>query len=114
MASIAFAAPILPDKMEAWQQFVGEINGARKADYIASIGRRGIEIERVFHQHTPHGDFAVVYWEGDKLDANMGVLSDSNDAFDVWFRDSIKDIHGIDVTEPPPGPLAELVMEAQP
>ena len=114
MASMAFAAPILPGKMEVWQQFVSECRGPRHADYVASIERRGIALERVFHQHTPDGYFAVVYWEGDDMDANMGVLSASNDPFDVWFKDNIKDIHGIDVTTPPPGPLSELQIEARP
>lgn len=45
MAVIAFAAPILPGKLEAWMRFTQEMLGARRQDYEASRRRLGITRE---------------------------------------------------------------------
>jgi len=36
--------------------------------------------------------------------AAMGTLATSQEAFDTWFREVLKDVHGIDLSEgfPPP------------
>ena len=39
----------------------------------------------------------------------MPSIGGSTDAFDVWFRGKVMEIHGIDMTQPPPGPPPELV-----
>jgi hypothetical protein len=46
----------------------------------------------------------VVLIEADDVEAAMGTLATSQEPFDVWFRDQIKDAHGMDVAEgfPPP------------
>lgn len=37
------------------------------------------------------------------------ATSDHED--DVRFREFVKDVHGMDLTQPPPGPLPELVFD---
>jgi hypothetical protein len=49
--------------------------------------------------------------EGEEPQRAMGVLATSTDAFDVWFRERIKDIHGLDLSQPLPGPLWELFID---
>jgi hypothetical protein len=50
----------------------------------------------VWIQSTPAGDVAV---EAPDLQAAMGSLATSEDQFDRWFREHIKDVHGLDLTE---------------
>ncbi len=111
MGEVAFAAPILPGKLDTWKQFNAEIDGARHDEYVASRKRHGITRERVWRQETPMGDFAVVHVQGPGAENMMPQMGASTDPFDIWFRDSVKDIHGIDMTQPPPGPPPTLVHE---
>ena len=41
----------------------------------------------------------------------MPSMGASTDAFDVWFREKVKEMHGLDMTQPPPGPPPALVHE---
>ena len=64
------------------------------------LGRR----EAVYIQTTPMGDVVVVYWEADDVEAALKGMATSDDPFDQWFRDHVRDVHGINVEDgfPPP------------
>ena len=49
MAVMAVAFPIAPGKTADWRRFVGELNGARRAEYVASRKAIGVR-ERTFLQ----------------------------------------------------------------
>ena len=105
MQCIAFAAPVLPGKTEADRANMESVaHGERKADHAASRKRHGVTREAVWIQQTPAGDVAVVYLEADDLQAAFAGIGSSQDPFDVWFRDMVRDIHGIDLAQgfPPP------------
>ena len=82
-------------------------HGDRHAAYVASRERHGITRESAWLQETPAGDIAVVYIEADDLAAAFEALGTSQDPFDVWFRESVRDVHGIDLEDgfPPPEQL---------
>jgi hypothetical protein len=105
MQTIAFAAPILPGKTQTDREAIESCaRGDRQVEYQASRKRAGIERESVWIQSTPGGDVAVVLIEAPDIQAAMGSLATSEDPFDRWFRENIKDVHGIDLAEgfPPP------------
>ncbi len=102
MAEIAFAAPILPGKLETWRRFNEELKGSRKSQHAESRRRLGIRNERAWLQQTPHGDFAVVYLEGDNPAQMMQGIAQSNDPFDQWFKQQVQEIHGLDMSQPMP------------
>ena len=77
MASVAFVAPILPGKLEAWQEFNKEINGASRKEFELQQRRIGITRQRVWLQHTSEGDMAIVVQEGDEPHRAMEVLGKS-------------------------------------
>jgi hypothetical protein len=58
----------------------------------------------VWIQSTPAGDVAVVYMEADDLAAAFTTLGTSDEPFDRWFRDLIRDVHGVALEKgfPPP------------
>jgi hypothetical protein len=53
---------------------------------------------------------AVVYLEADDIAAAMQMMATSDDPFDRRFRELLKEVHGIDLTEG--GPAPELLHEA--
>ncbi|HJO83709.1 MAG: hypothetical protein QGG34_14035 [SAR202 cluster bacterium] len=42
----------------------------------------------------------------------MPKLAASQNEFDVSFEQSLLGIHGLDVTQPPPGPMPELLLDS--
>ena len=51
-----------------------------------------------WHQATPDGTVAVVYLEADDIPAAMQAMATS-DPFDQRFRQLLKEVRGIDLTE---------------
>jgi hypothetical protein len=103
--TIAFAAPILPGKTQTDREAIASCAGGdRQAEYQASRRRAGIERESVWIQTTLDGDVAVVLIEAPDIQAAMGSLATSEDPFDRWFRENVKDVHGMDLAAgfPPP------------
>lgn len=113
MAKIAFATPILPGKLETWRRFNQESLGARLAAHEASRRRLSITRELAWLQQTPEGEIAIVYLEVEDLERAFQGLGASADPYDVWFRQQVLDIHGLDLTQPPEGPPPELAFEWQ-
>lgn len=111
MATIAFATPILPGKLEAWRRFNQETLGSRGSEHEAANRRYGITRELAWLQQTPEGDLAIVYLEVAEPERMFREMATSADPYDVWFRQQVLDIHGLDLTQPPQGPLSELAFE---
>jgi hypothetical protein len=109
MQCIAFAVPILPGKTEADRSAMRSVQGERKQDHQSSRERHGISREAVWIQQTPAGDMAVVYLEADDLQAAFAGLGSSQDPFDRWFRETITEVHGIDLAQgfPPPDQMLD-------
>lgn len=111
MASLASAFPILPGKLEQWTHFSQELVGPRHAEYVASRKRLGITREVAYHQQTPMGDLSVVYLEAQDIQAVLQGFGTSQEPFDVWFRQQVLEINGLDFTQPPAGPLPEAIVD---
>ena len=111
MALMAVAFPIAPGKTDEWKKFIAELNGPKRADFVAS--RKGLAVrERTFLQPTPMGDLVVVTLEGDTPAQSFGKFVSSTDPFTVWFLAKVKEIHGIDLTQAASGPMPELVIDS--
>jgi hypothetical protein len=103
--TIGFIAPLLPGKTETDRSaMIACWQGERRDEYEASRRRLGISREAMFIQSTPIGDVAVVYWEADDVETALKGMATSNDSFDCWFRDHVREVHGINVEDgfPPP------------
>lgn len=110
MPYYGFANPVLPGKVDIWKSCVKEMTGPRNKERVESRKRVGLTVERVWLQHTPMGDFAVVYWEAEDIGKVFEGLMKSDAPFDRWFRDKVLvEIHGMDVSNPPP--MNELVLD---
>jgi hypothetical protein len=110
MAEFAFAIPVLPGQEELDRKTLGEMSEARRDEYEAAARRAGITRQIVWHQQTPQGTVAVVYVEADDPLAALGEFGSSDEPFNSWFRDQMKAVHGVDISEP--GPPSEKVFDA--
>jgi hypothetical protein len=112
MASLAFAFPLKPCKAEEWRCWGGEILGPRRSEYQAFRRRLGLGAHRMYLQHTPQGDTAIMYLEGDDLQRTFQELRTSQDPFIAWFRQRTKDLlDGLDLTQTSLGLLSKLVFD---
>ena len=90
----AIAAPILPGKLEVWKEFCADCEGERKQEFADFNERYSLTRHRAWLQATPDGGhLAIVLHEGPGADEFMPSLGQSSHAFDVWFRDNIKEVH---------------------
>lgn len=110
MAAVAFALPIIPGKEKIDRDAFEEMRDSRHEEYEGARRAAGIKREAVWHQETPQGTLAVVYLEAEDVGAAMQAIGTSEAPFDRWFRDTMQQVHGIDLAEPAPPP--QLMMDA--
>jgi hypothetical protein len=110
MALNAVVFPILPGKTAEWREFVGELNGARRADFAESRRRVGAH-ERTYLQSTPMGDIVIVTLEADDPGRAFGEMMRATDPFTLWFLDRVKALHGVDLGVPMTESPSELVLD---
>lgn len=111
MAVIAMVLPILPGKTEAWRRAMEDLKQSRWAEFIAARQRQGITRERLWLQQTPQGDVEILYLETDDPARAFQEVVTSQEPFDVWFRDFAREHYGLDLSQPMPGPLPELIVD---
>jgi hypothetical protein len=87
-----------------------ECRGSRRAEFEDFHRRVGLSKESWYLQQSPQGELFVLVIEGDPLGA-VQKLGASNESFDVWFRERAKEVHGVDFSQPLPGPPPEQVFE---
>ncbi len=110
MASYAFFVPMLPGKLETWKKYMREMADKGK-EMKASHKRAGLKVHRAWHQHTPQGDFTVVYMEAKDPAKVFEQFAKSTEPYDVWFRDKILiECHGMDMKAPPP-PMNQIMFD---
>jgi hypothetical protein len=102
MDSFAFVFPILPGKLEEARVFAKEVAGARASDMDASRRPLGVTRETVWLQQTPMGDMGILLLEGENVAEGNRRFAASTDPFDLWFKDTVKNISGVDFGEPIP------------
>ena len=105
-------APILEGKLETWKAWVAELEGSQK-EALAEFNRRyGLTRHAAWLTETPGGPAVIALHEGPGSDEFMPKLGPSQIAFDISFKERLKEIHGLDVTQPPPGPMPELYLDS--
>jgi len=107
----AITFPILPGKTDQWLKFINALNHEKKAEFDASRLALGVR-ERTFLQRTPMGDFVLVTLEGNDPVNAFTTFGKGTDSFTQWFKKEVVELHGVDLANPPQGPLPELVVDS--
>lgn len=95
MECITWFAPILPGKLEAWKAFDAEMTGPRREEHDRSRKRIGAVREVASLMQTPQGDFVCLFQEAKDLAKAFQGIAQSDDPYDVWFRNNLIEIHGL-------------------
>ncbi len=111
MAAVAFAVPIIPGQESNFRSFLSEMGGARREDYLSTRERQGITREVLWQQQTSEGTMAIVYLEADDIEGFFRDVATANDPFGQWFRGTVQSVHGLDLSQPIPGGLPEMVFD---
>jgi hypothetical protein len=107
----AMVVPILPGKEAAWKSWAEELNSTYYNDFKESRKSMGVH-ERTFLQHTPMGDLVIVTLEGEDPQSAFAKFAETDSEFARWFKAGVKDLHNIDLSLPPQGPMPELVVDS--
>jgi len=97
MSGIVLTFPILTGKVEAWRRFCQELSGSRQHPYEASRQRLGITREQLALVDTAFGATAVTTLEAPNVARALGEIISSNLPFDVWYRDRLLELHGVNL-----------------
>lgn len=108
MDQVCLALPIQTGKSDDARSFMQELE-SRKAEYGASEKRIGITKEAWFLAPLPSGDHLVAYMESEDFMKALEMFVSSKDDFDLWFKRRLANSTGLDLNQPPSGPLPELL-----
>ncbi|MFQ5595163.1 MAG: hypothetical protein ACE5HA_13535 [Anaerolineae bacterium] len=101
-------APIVDGKLETWKQWAAQLQGPAAAEFADFNRRYGLTRHAAWLAETPAGPVVVALHEGPGADTFMEKVATSNHEVDVMFREMVAECHGMDLTQPPPGPAPEL------
>ena len=100
--------PILDGKLDAWKQWATELNGSNDLKDLNS--RYGLTKHEAWLAQTPSGDAVIAIHEGPGSDVFMQKLAESGNEFDNRFKAKLLELHGMDINQPPPGPMPERMI----
>jgi len=103
MDPVCLVFPILPGKTADARAFMRDLDGPRKAEFDQSERRIGITKELWYLASAPGGDQLVGYMEAASFGQAVAQFSASQDQFDLWFKQRMADVTGVDLNNIPAG-----------
>jgi hypothetical protein len=78
-----------------------ELDGPLKGEFDVSERRIGISKELWYLAKLPAGEQLVAYIESADFSSAVGQFSASRDPFDMWFKQRMADVTGVDMNNLP-------------
>ncbi len=98
----AFALPIAAGRVDDVKRFCEEMaTGARAEGWDESRRRMNARKVKVWIQHIGGSNRAVLiaYWQVEDTQRVVRELAESQEPFDVWFREGVLELHGVDLSQ---------------
>lgn len=111
MTQLAMTVPILPGKRADLEELAKTVTGPKKKEYDTSEKKLKIDKETWFIESSQQGDSWIFYAEGKNIEKSLGDWIVSKEPFDMWLKEKIKNITGIDYNNPPPGALPKQILK---
>ena len=111
MQQLCLALPMQPGKTQALKEFIKTITESRWTEYEEAQERFRVQKAIWCLQSSPHGDQFLVYNEGEDLARLIREFAVSTYPFDVWFRQKLQEITGVDFSQFEPSRLPELLLK---
>jgi hypothetical protein len=103
------AARLAADEVDAWEAWIGELTGPRRAEFDDINTRHGLTAHEAYLQPAPDGSLLVLVVHGGPGGAGfLGNMAASDNSSDRWFVESVAALHGMDMGSPPPAPVRKL------
>ena len=102
-ASLAVAVPVAPGKTDDLKRWAKDQAGVNRDKFSDFMHRAGVARACIYLVHTPQGDFAIQYSEGDNPGAAYQYFATSSHPYDQWNREQLAALHGMDFSKPFPG-----------
>jgi hypothetical protein len=110
MSAFAFVLPTLPGKEQTDIDTLDRmVNGEERDAFIAWHRSHGVTRHAVWHQSTPNGTLTIVLLEAEDIPAALEGTAQSQEPFDIRFREFVKDIHGVDLASDPPPDVRPVI-----
>ena len=109
MQQVCFALPVIAGKTDSACDFMAQLEGGRRAEFDRSERRIGIVKECWFLQHLAQGDVLIGYIESEDFAQSLRLFAESRAEFDVWFKQRMAELTGVDLNNPPQGLLSECL-----
>jgi hypothetical protein len=106
---VCLVLPVQPGRSNDAREFMRELEASRKDEYARSEERIGSTKEVWFLSGVGGGDAMVAYMETNDFAHALGLFSQSQDEFDVWFKRRLAEATGVDLNNPPEMTLPELL-----
>lgn len=109
MQSFCGAFPVLPGKEQAGKEFGKACMGSRQKECAEYLKRVGITKQSWHLQRTPQGSFVLVYFEAADAPKSFEILAKSKEPFELWFKEQVPQITGVDLSKPSEGTMPEQI-----
>jgi hypothetical protein len=109
MDQICLVVPVQPGKSDDARDFMRELEQSRMDEYAASEQRIGISKEVWFLAQVQGGDTVIGYIESGDFAEALRLFSESQDEFDLWFKQRFADSTGLDLNHPPEMTLPQML-----
>lgn len=114
MPLIVRAFPVLRGKEEDIRKFAAEMVGPRRQEAEEFYRSFGVIRESWHYQETPHGPMVISVTDVEgEISAKAQAYVDSVRPFDLWFKDQVLNLTGIDPNAQPLGPPSEVIFDTQ-
>ena len=113
MPLIVRAFPVLEGKKEDIRRIAAEMAGPRRQEAEEFYRSLGVARESWHHQETPHGPIVIAVTEVDEPETRAKQYVASDRPFDLWFRDQVRNLTGIDPDTQPLGPPSEVIFDTR-
>jgi hypothetical protein len=105
---ICLVVPVIPGKEDDVRAFYGEVE-ARMDEFDESEQRLGITKEVAWLAPVESGSATVIYIESDDFERAFSKFVQSQEDFDLWFKQRVLDVSGLDLNNPPEMALPEVL-----
>ena len=102
MVEFAITLPVVRGKQDSLKYLSGLLSDRKRKEFQVSRQRLGINREIWFFESSMRGDTLIIYQEGEGAQKSFVAWVESQDPFDVWLKDQMKEITGIDFAPPAP------------
>ncbi len=109
METFCGAFPILPGKEQAGKEFGKACMGQRRKECVEYLIRVGITKQSWHTQKMPQGSMVLVYLEASNTAKSFEILAHSKEPFDLWFKEQVLQITGVDLSKPAAGEPPEQI-----